>query len=83
VLEQLRRRVARAEPRRLGRTTVLAHLGPPPCWTSDIRKLCEAPDAVREPYGAVSSTPPRFMTKSPISEGAQLNYSLRVTVVVR
>jgi hypothetical protein len=33
--------------------------------TSDIRKICEAPGAVREPYGAVTGTSPRFMTKSP------------------
>ena len=49
------------------RTTVLTHLGPPSCWTSDIRKLCEAPGAVWQPYSAVSGTPPRFMTKSHLS----------------
>ena len=36
--------------------------------TSDIRKLCEAPGAIREPYGAVNGTSPRFMTKSPITK---------------
>jgi hypothetical protein len=40
------------QQQRPGRTTLLTHLGPPSCWTSDIRKLCEAPDAVWEPYGA-------------------------------
>jgi hypothetical protein len=39
--------------------------------TSDIRKICEAPGAVREPYGAVTGTSPRFMTKSRFSVTAR------------
>jgi hypothetical protein len=36
----------------------------PACWTSDIRKIREASGAVRQPYGAISGTSPRLMTKS-------------------
>ena len=53
-----------AEQRRPGRTTVLAHLGPPSCWTSDIRKLCEAPGALWSPTAPPAAPQPPFMTKS-------------------
>ena len=52
VIYQLRQddlEAVQAEQRRHGRTTVLTHLGPPSCWTSDIRKICEAPGAVWSP----------------------------------
>jgi hypothetical protein len=53
------------------RTTVLTHLGPPALQTSGIRKLCEAPGAVWPPYGAVTGTSPRSMTKSRYRPGTR------------
>ena len=60
-----------AEQHRPGRTTVLTHLGPPSCRRQTSARYAR-PQVAFGACGTVSSTSPRFMTKSPKSGALSL-----------